>query len=94
LDLSEQAAGWTSVGSASDERKRFLCLPTFIKGLALPYGAFDRITKVDLGAIVENKRLSEALELCRAMPAEPPPKLRRRKAPTRTAQVDHRLGAV
>ena len=32
--------------------------------------------EVDQGAIVENKRLSEALELCRKMQAELPPKLR------------------
>src|SRR5271155_3502781 len=38
--------------------------------LALPYRTFDRITRVDQGAIVENKRLSEALEMCRAMQAD------------------------
>ena len=59
------------------------------QGLALPYRTFDRITRVDQGAIVENKRLSEALELCRAMQAELPPKLRSRKAPARTAQAEH-----
>jgi transposase len=30
------------------------------QGVALPYRTFDRITRVDQGAIVENKRLSEA----------------------------------
>jgi len=59
------------------------------QGLALPYRTFDRITRVDQGAIVENKRLSEALELCRAMQAELPPKLRSRKAPARTSQAGH-----
>jgi hypothetical protein len=59
------------------------------QGLALPYRTFDRITRVDQGAIVENKRLSEALEMCRAMQAELPPKLRSRKAPARTAQAEH-----
>jgi hypothetical protein len=59
------------------------------QGLALPYRTFDRITRVDQGAIVENKRLSEALEMCRAMQAELPPKLRSRKAPARTAQAGH-----
>jgi hypothetical protein len=59
------------------------------QGLALPYRTFDRITRVDQGAIVENKRLSEALEMCRAMQAELPPKLRSRKAPARTAQTEH-----
>lgn len=54
---------------------------------------FDRIRRVDQGAIVENKRLSEALELCRKMQAELPPKLRSRKAPRRSAQVGHRFAA-
>jgi hypothetical protein len=62
------------------------------QGLALPYRTFDRITRVDQGAIVENKRLSEALEMCRAMQAELPPKLRSRKAPARTAQAEHMFG--
>lgn len=59
------------------------------QGLALPYRTFDRVTRVDLGAIVENKRLSEALEMCRTMLAELPPKLRSRKAPARTSQAEH-----
>ena len=59
------------------------------QGLALPYRTFDRITRVDRGAIVENKRLNEALGMCRAMQAELPPKLRSRKAPARTAQHGH-----
>jgi hypothetical protein len=46
------------------------------QGLALPYRTFDRITRVDQGAIVGKKRLSEALKLCRVMQAELPPKLR------------------
>lgn len=62
------------------------------QGLALPYRTFDRITRVDQGAIVENKRLSEALEMCRKMQAEFPPKLRSRKAPARTAQAEHMFG--
>ena len=62
------------------------------QGLALPYRTFDRITRVDQGAIVENKRLSEALEMCRAMQAELPPKVRSRKAPARTAQAEHMFG--
>jgi hypothetical protein len=59
------------------------------QGLSLPSRTFDRIRRVDQGAIVENKRLSEALELCRAMQAELPPKLRSRKAPARSAQPEH-----
>jgi hypothetical protein len=47
---------------------------------------------VDQGAIVENKRLSEALEMCRAMQAELPPKLRSRQAPARTAQAENMFG--
>lgn len=62
------------------------------RGLALPYRTFDRITRVDQGGIVENKRLSEALEMCRAMQAELPPKLRSLKAPARTAQAEHMFG--
>jgi hypothetical protein len=63
------------------------------QGLALPYRTFDRITRVDQGTIVENKRLSEALEMCRAMQAELPPKLRSRKAPARTSQPQHMFAA-
>ena len=63
------------------------------QGLALPYRTFDRITRVDQGAIVENKRLSEALEMCRAMQAELPPKVRSRKAPARTSQAEHMFRA-
>jgi hypothetical protein len=57
--------------------------------MSLPYRTFDRVTRVDQGAIVENKRLSEALEMCRIMQAQLPPKLRSRKAPARTAQAAH-----
>ena len=35
------------------------------QGLALPYRTFDRISRIDQGAIVENKRLSAALEMPR-----------------------------
>jgi hypothetical protein len=63
------------------------------RGLALPYRTFDPITRVDQGAIVENKRLSEALEMCRAMQAELPPKLRSRKAPAIASQGEHMFGA-
>ena len=58
----------------------------------MPYRTFDRITRVDQGAIVENKRLSEALELCRKIQAELPPKLRSKKAPARSAQPEHMFG--
>jgi hypothetical protein len=46
-------------------------------------------TRIDQGAIVENKRLSGALEMCRAMQAELAPKLRSRKALARSSQVEH-----
>lgn len=62
------------------------------QGLALPYRTFDRIARVNQGTIVENKRLSEALELCRKIQAELPPKLRSRNAPRRTAQARHMFG--
>jgi hypothetical protein len=60
----------------------------------MPYRTFDRITRVDQGAIVESKRLSEALEMRRAMQAELPPKLRSRKAPARTAQAAPMFGVM
>ena len=63
------------------------------KGLSLPYRTFDRVTRVDQGAIVENKRLSEALELCRTMQAQLPPKTRSSIAPARTSQPSHMFAA-
>jgi hypothetical protein len=62
-------------------------------GLALPYRTFDQIGRVDQGVIVENKRLGEALELCRRMQAELPPIRRSRKAPARSAQSEHMFPA-
>ena len=53
------------------------------RGLALAYRTFDYVRRVDQGAITENKRLSEALELCRKMQAELPPLARRRQSPSR-----------
>jgi hypothetical protein len=53
------------------------------KGQPLAYRTFDYVRRVDQGAIVENKRLSEALELCRRMQAELPPLKRRRTSPSR-----------
>lgn len=61
------------------------------KGIALPYRTFDRIRRVDQGAIVENKRLSEALELCRIMQAQLPPLRRSKKAPARRDQASNRF---
>jgi len=58
------------------------------QGLALPYRTFDRITRVDQGAIVENKRLSEALELCRKCR----PSCRRRLGAARRRRGQHRSG--
>ncbi len=75
-----------------------ILLPFFLRVVFCPfygvtaYRTFDRITRVNQGAIAENKRLSEALEMCRAMQAELPPKLRSRKAPARTAQPGHMFG--
>ncbi|CAN7585969.1 hypothetical protein LJR219_004342 [Phenylobacterium sp. LjRoot219] len=48
-------------------------------------------TTVDLenAAIVESKRLSEALELCRKMKAELPPLKRLRKSPSRRTMSSH-----
>lgn len=59
------------------------------RGLPLPYRTFDKMRRVDQGAIVENKRLTEALELCRKLQAELPPQRRSRKGPARSAQPAH-----
>ncbi len=48
------------------------------QGRPLPYRTFDYVRRVDQGAITDNKRLGEALELCRKMQAELPPPARRR----------------
>ena len=61
------------------------------QGLALPYRTYDRITRVDQGAIVENKRLGAALEMCRQLQAALPPKRRSSSAPRRTAQAGDRF---
>lgn len=61
------------------------------QGLPLPYRTFDRIRRVDQGAIIENKRLSAALEMCRELQAALPPKRRSSSAPRRTAQTGHRF---
>ena len=58
-------------------------------GLSLPYTTFDRIRRIDQGAIVEKKRLSEALEMCREIQAALPPKTRSGSAPRRSAQSEH-----
>jgi hypothetical protein len=52
---------------------------------------FARNTRVDQGGVAENNWFSEAVEMCRAMQAELPPKLRRHKVPARTAQLEHIL---
>jgi transposase len=61
-------------------------------GMSLPYRTFDRITRAAQGEVVENKRLTEALEQCRALQAQMPPKTRSTRAPRRTAQADHMFG--
>jgi hypothetical protein len=53
------------------------------QGRPLPYRTFDYVRRVDQGAITDNKRLGEALELCRKMQAELPPLARRRPSPSR-----------
>jgi transposase len=58
-------------------------------GLSLPYRTFDRVARVVQGAIVENKRLTEALDLCREIQAHIPPKPRSRSAPRRSDQANH-----
>jgi transposase len=58
-------------------------------GRALPYRTFDLVRRVDQGAIVENKRLAEALELCRRMQADLPPLKRSGTTPRRSAQKTH-----
>jgi hypothetical protein len=53
------------------------------KGLPLAYRTFDYIRRVDQGAITDNKRLAEALELCRQMQADLPPAGSNRQTPSR-----------
>ena len=53
------------------------------EGEALPFRAFDKIATVAPGAVVENKRLGEALAYVRAQQAAYPAN-RRRGAPGRT----------
>jgi hypothetical protein len=62
------------------------------QGRSLPYRTFDRITRAAQGEVVENKRLTEALEQCRALQAQMPPKTRSTRAPRRTAQPNHMFG--
>jgi hypothetical protein len=59
------------------------------KGEVLPYRTYDRVTRVDQGAIVENKRLGEALRLCQKLQGEMPVKRRSSSAPMRSAQTGH-----
>jgi hypothetical protein len=59
------------------------------QGRALPYRTFDLVRRIDQGAVVENKRLTEALELCRRMQADLPPLKRSVTAPRRSAQGQH-----
>jgi hypothetical protein len=59
------------------------------QGRALPYRTFDLIGRIDQGAIVENKRLAEALELCRQMQRDLPPLKRSTITPSRSAQPRH-----
>ena len=51
------------------------------QGLLLPYRTFDSVSRGDQGAIVENKRLSAALEMCRELQAALPQKRRSSSAP-------------
>jgi hypothetical protein len=59
------------------------------QGLSLAYRTFDYVRRVDQGAITENKRLAEALELCRQMQAELPSVKRRRQSPSRRVMPTH-----
>jgi len=59
------------------------------KGLPLAYRTFDYVRRVDQGAITENKRLGEALELCRKMQEEMPALERKRPSPSRRVMPSH-----
>jgi len=59
------------------------------QGRPLPYRTFDYVRRVDQGAITDNKRLSEALELCRQMQADLPPVRRKRLSPSRRTMPSH-----
>ncbi|MEI9916125.1 MAG: ISNCY family transposase [Methylovirgula sp.] len=63
-------------------------------GKSLPYTTFDRVARIDQGPIVENKRLSEALNICRELQANIPLKTRSRSAPRRSGQTNHMFAPV
>ena len=59
-------------------------------GEVLPYRVFDKMQRVNQAAIIENKHLSAALELARAMQAEAPHHRKRNNdAPVRRSQPGH-----
>ena len=61
------------------------------KGVELAYRAFDKVRRVEPGAIVENKRLGAALALIREQQLRREPERRSKKAPRRRDQRDARL---
>lgn len=56
-----------------------------MNGAALPYTRYDKLSEVDQGAIVENKRLGDVLQVAQVM-QEQRDSRRGRSAPARTNQ--------
>jgi hypothetical protein len=60
------------------------------KGIALPYRTYDKLRRVNQAAVVENKRLSEALAYVAQLQHERDEK-RSAKAPRRRGQDDRHM---
>jgi len=59
------------------------------KGVELAYSTFDKLRSVTHAAVVDNKRLSAALEFIREEQQHAEPRRRSQHAPRRQGQVDH-----
>ncbi|EPH0249815.1 ISNCY family transposase [Klebsiella pneumoniae] len=93
-ELSRRAIGkYIEVWHYPDGRKELR-----LNGAALPYSTYDRLSEIDHGAIVDNKRLGRTLEFIKlvqdkrdnnrsqAIPAGDGPSLRRRKPTEKKSQ--------
>lgn len=65
-ELSRKAIGkYIEVWHYPDGRKEVR-----LNGTALPYSTYDRLSEIDQGAIVDNKRLGRALRMAQLVQAE------------------------
>ncbi len=93
-ELSRRAIGkYIEVWHYPDGRKELR-----LNGVVLPYSTYDRLQKIDRGAIVDNKRLGRTLEFIKlvqdkrdnnrsqALPAGDGPSRRRRKPTEKKSQ--------